>query len=225
MKFNIDTMQQENINITWQQVSLIERFSSVLYPLDLVELLRILPTIGFVVPDISRAGVQDILNPIAHKGNIGLVVNRDNKTIGVKGLQIEEVIESYIELRSFYTERLDPSDGLHTQYIEFQGDGWAKSNNNPLNVFSSFWENGRQLKELANVINLPISNFGVQLVTPNKDPNDPEWFQFIIDPLIPSASKRYRIRCVWRGVDIKRLLKEFSRINNMLLRLINKLEE
>ena len=146
--------KESKIQIAWRQVSVIEGFSSVLYPLDVFELLKQLPSIGYVVPELVLRGTPEQGRPIAIKGDVELIINQEGRTIGVRGRDVEKVVESYRELRGFYMERLDPSPGLATRYLEFDGRGWASSDGNPNAVFTKFWNNHQSwqftLKSLAN---------------------------------------------------------------------------
>lgn len=218
------TEQKQVIQIVWHRAAVIERFSSVLYPLDIAELLRQLPTIGYVVPELVLRGTPEVGKPIAQKGDIELVINQDNKTIGVRGREAEKAVVSFKELRDFYLQRLDPSPGLATQYLEFDGEGWARSENNPSASFASFWSDYGPLQELGVILESDAVNFGVQLVPPNKDPNTPDWFHIYLEPLIPSAARRYHVRCIWRDTDVEQLLKKFAKIDDTLQNLIKKIE-
>jgi hypothetical protein len=69
-----------------------------------------------------------------------------------------------------------------------------------------------------------VVDFGVRLVPPNRDPNSPEWFHVIIEPLIPSATKRYTFRFIWRGADMEQLLDKFGKTDETLRKLIKRIE-
>ena len=213
------------IEIHWYSVSIVERFSSPLYPLDALELLRQLPIIGYIVPEQVLRGIPVSNQPIARKGDVELIINQDNKTIGLKGREIGRTIEYFKELRQFYFEHLDPSPGLLTQYMEFNGEGWAKSGNNPTATFSSFWANNENLVQLGKIIGMDVSNFGVQLVPPNQDPNSPEWFHIYLEPHVASASRRYHVLYIQRGSKVEQLLDRFSRVDDFVIDLIKKIEE
>ncbi|MBE9501119.1 MAG: hypothetical protein KAX23_03735 [Dehalococcoidia bacterium] len=216
--------KQAELQIVWHQVTVIERFSSVLYPLDILELLKQIPTIGYVVPELVLRGTLEAGKPIATKGDVELIIDQDKKTVGVKGRDPDNAVESFQELRQFCLERLDPSPGLTTQYVEFDGQGWAKSEKDPTEICSRFWASYTPLRDLGRMLEADVTNFGLQLVPSNKDPNDPEWFHIYIEPLIFSSRRRYRLRCIWRGSDLEQLLMKFSKVEDSLERLISKIE-
>ncbi len=215
--------EQKELQIVWQQVSIVERFSSVLYPLDLQELLKQLPAIGYIVPELVLKGTPEIGKAIATKGDIDLIINQDNKVLGVNGRSPEKSIEAFQELRQFYLEHLDLSPNLVIQYVEFNGNGWLKSKRNPLEVLSHFWSKFEPLRELGKVLGQDVINFGLQL-SPPKDPIDPDWFHIYIDPHITASTSRYRIRWIWRGHDLKEVIEKHGKVNELLKGLISKIE-
>lgn len=216
---------EPNVKIVWHQVSIIERFSSVLYPLDILELLRQIPTIGYIVPELLlRRGTAEEGKPLATKGDIELLINQDNKTIGVRGRDSEKVNAAYQELRAFWLEHLDPSPGLATQYLEFDGQGWAKAKISPIAVCSTFWANYLPLREFGKLLETEVTNFGLQLTPPNKDPNGPDWFHIYVEPLIVSSDKRYRIRYLYRSPEPEIFLKKLPQIDKALQKILLRLE-
>jgi hypothetical protein len=120
-------------------------------------------------------------------------------------------------------ERLDPSPGLATQYIEFDGQGWAKSDHSPTAAFASFWSDFVPLHDLGSVLEEDVSHFGIELVSPNRDPNTAEWFHITIRPFVPSPA-RYLIRFLWRGSDVEGMLSKVAHTEDILRKLIRKIE-
>lgn len=215
--------KQSSIKLVWHQISIIERFSSVLYPFDVLELLRMLPNLAYVVPELVARGMPEPGRALATKGDIELALNQDNKILGVRGRDTGATILAFQDLRRFCFEQLAPSPGLTTHYLEFDGQGWAESGSNPLETLARFWGSFRPLGELAKLVETEVTNYGVQL-TPPKDPNDPSWFHIYIEPLVASSNSRYRIRYIWRGPDVDEMLGKFAEVDDTLKRLISIIE-
>ncbi|MBI2857538.1 MAG: hypothetical protein HYX90_00550 [Chloroflexi bacterium] len=218
------TADGKQFRIGWHEVSILERFSSVLYPIDIMELLRLLPTIEYLVPALVLRGTPEIGKPIATKGDAELVLNQENKTIGIRGRDIATAVKWFTELRKFYMEKLDPSPGLETQYVEINCEGWAKSGTSPNASFASFWSNCHELEELGAIVGKDAVNYGIQLAPANTDPNRPDWFHFYIEPLIVSSDKRYRVKCIWRESQAEPALTKFVGIEGLVEKMIRKIE-
>ena len=69
-----------------------------------------------------------------------------------------------------------------------------------------------------------VSHFGIELVAPNRDPNTTDCFHILIKPLIPSAEKRYVVRFTRRGPDMDAMLTKFAGTEDVLRRLIRRIE-
>lgn len=214
--------KQPGVKVAWRQVNVSEKFSSVLYPIDVFELLRTLPNVAYVVPDLVLRGTPEQGKPIATKGDIELLVNQENKTLGVRGRDIDATISAFRDLRKHSREQLDPSPALATQYVELDAQGWAETKTSATQAYARFWAGVSAVADLAKVLGEEAMNFGVQLCPP-RDSNDPNWFHIYIEPLVGTA-KRHRIRYVWRGQDTEAMLDKFRTVDDRIEKLISKIE-
>lgn len=217
-------MSISDIQVTWRRVTISQRFSSVLYPLDVFELLRQLPTIGYVVPELVLRGTPEPNKPVAQKGDMELLIDQGNKTLGVAGRDVHKTIASFKELSSLCIERLDLSPAIAIDYVELNGDGWAKTDQSPVSSFSSFWSSCKLFPDLAKAVGEEVVNFGVELAPPYKDPNGPEYFNIILQPLFASATKRYQFNYLKRGANTVTMLDAFAKADDTMKRLIMKIE-
>jgi hypothetical protein len=215
--------QKTAVEVVWQQVSTVERYSSPLYPINIPRLLAQLPLVGYIVPDLVLRGTPEQGKPIAMKGDTELVINTDNKTLGVKDKDPESTVNAFRELRKFCLERLDPPP-LAVQYVEFDGAGWIKSKDNPLKVFSSMWHESKALQKLGSIIGEETTNYGVEIVPKDTDPNNAKWFHISIQPYPPSGTKEYIVRWIWREPDSERFLKKSAKCTETLRTMISTIE-
>lgn len=209
--------------IAWLNVNIVERFSCVLYPLELLSLLRQLPTIGYVVPELVLRGTPDPNSPIASKGAVELLINQDNKTLGIRGRTPREALDSFQELREFW-QNMDPSDKLSTHYVEFDGNGFVQTGENPLRSFERFWSGCAQLEFLGQTLGEDLTNYGVHLVRSGQDPNSEDWLHVQLDPLAVSSNNRYHLRWIWRGADVDSMLNRFATVEVAVGRLLESIE-
>ncbi len=222
----MDSSRVENLKPRWRRLRLVERFANVLYPIDLFELLRQLPKAGYVVPPKIFKGVIEPGEAAALKGNVELVANQDIRTLGIEGHEISpaEIIDSFNELRSFWHEKLEPSRSIETHYFELTGEAWVKTRKNPVKVFGQYWAQFSKMQELNKILGCEASNFGLQLTPTNTDPNNANWFDVRIHPLIVSSTNCYYINLVWRNEDIDKAIKAFSKMDSTIANLILEVE-
>ena len=215
---------EQGLELRWISVRLVERFRNVLYPIDIPMLLRLLPNIGYVVPEKGLKGVIEPGGALAIKGNLELILNQDNRTLGVSGRDVSEVLEGFNELRSFWTVHLNPSPSAETHYIELGGEGIISSQNNPSRVFSEFWGRFDIMQKLSGIVGLDVTNFGFRLVPRNIEVNNTEWFDLRIQPQVISSANQYYINIVWRSKDMEVALNSFTKVNDKIDALIRKIE-
>lgn len=212
-------------NPKWFSLRLIERFSNVFYPIEIPLLLRALPTIGYIVP---KKVLKNVLEPgesIATKGNLELIFNQDNKTFGVEGRDLAEVIAGFNELRSFWVDQIKPSPPAQTHYVEMVGETLLPSTQNPNKILSEFWVGNKKLDKINQITGLDTVNFGLNLVPKNTEPNSTDWFSLNISPHILSSVNRYSIRVVWRIGNLEKALDNFCKINETILSIIKEVEK
>jgi hypothetical protein len=217
--------KKETRAIKWVDVRLVERFSNVLIPIEIPVLLRLLPSIGYIVPAKRLKGVIDPGDSIAVKGNVELLINQDNRSLGVAAGNISELIEGFNELRSFWTEQINPQPAAETHFIELGGQGFKGTDTKPSESFNRFWSEFNRMKDLKKAIGFDVANFGLQLVQKDLEPNGPEWFDITIHPQVTSSANQYYIRTVWRTSNLESGLKNFSQLDSIVDRLIKEIEK
>lgn len=220
----MDKGKREGLYLQWVSLRVIERFINVLYPIDIPMLLRLLPNIGYVVPKKVLKGFVEPGEALAVKSNIELILNQDNKTLGVSGRDVSEVLEGFNELRSFWIEHLNPSPSAETHYIELGGEGIINSQNNPSGVFSEFWGRFDIMQKLSGIVGLDVTNFGLRLVPRNIEVNNTEWFDLRIQPQVISSANQYYINIVWRSKDMATAINNFKKVNETIGGVIREVE-
>ena len=216
---------KKNLSVQWIRVTLLERFLNVLYPIDMAVLLRELPQIGYVVPRKVLKGVLELGEALAIKGDIELLINQDNKTIGVEGREVIGVIDSFKELRNFWLEKLNPSPKAETHYIEIGGQGYVLTDRNPMTVFGDFWADSKKIGVLGGIIGLDVMNFGLRLVSKDNEVNSPDWFDLRIQPQVISSENQYYVNLVWRCKDMQVALENFKKIDEITRSLAREVEK
>jgi len=220
-------MKKDNapkLPLQWRSLRLLERFKNVLYPIDMSTLLRLLPTIGYIVRAKTLKGVLEAGEPVAIKGNVELLVNQDNKTLGVEGRQTSEVINGFRELRSFWLEQLTPSPSAETHYVELAGQCVIRSLKNPTLVFTGFWSQLEGLGKLSRIVGFDVTNFGMRLVPQGMNPNNTDWFDLRIQQQVISSANHYFVDIVWRNKEMEKVMDGFSKVDETISALIREVE-
>lgn len=160
---------------------------------------------------------------LATKGSIEVISNIERRTIGIvsekstRDLQIaqEDLEQIYLELGIEETNLL---------IFEFIGLFVATSTRSPLELIKSFNVENNVLQKIGSVLEEDIVPLGLKLTNKGGNPVSKDWFQITIEPVYPTANKRYQIRVIIRGEKGK--VKSFIKnIEKRLTKIIEKLEE
>lgn len=188
------------------QATLIERFRAVLYPIDLVTLFDLLPQQSWIVPSrrFDEQGNQR-LDTLPSKGNARLRADPGNKTIGVDGNDVSEVLKVFRELREFVRKTHDLSPEVVTDYVEFRYIGWAKGSSNPAETFRAWWGGSERVSSFGALLAkyLPAHGnafgpYGLRFALSGLDANRPNWGEVQIVPQNISGHLRYAFDILFR---------------------------
>ena len=190
------------------QVVLSERFDSVLYPIEIIDLFDRLPEFGWVVS--RRMDEQGTLRlrDAPSKGNVRLVIDTANKTLGVSGNDLTETLNEYRGLRSLIRELIEFPPQVVTDYVEFRYTGSISGETNPPQVFSAWWGEYDRAINLGEFLGErlpsdagPLSPYGIRFAPSGIDANRPNWTEFSITPSNIAGHKYYLFDLLFRHED------------------------
>ena len=202
-------------NVQPSTSALIERFHSVLYPFPLERVLDALPSKGWLVPFVEREAGEVKLAGQPSKGNVKLVFDVSNKTVGVRGIDPDEALNEFRELSEFLLKDFGLSPEVRTHYVEFRFVGTVDTagpgSKTPPEVLEAWWADHPRSSAFARVMEkwLPgdgIGVYGVRMATRGKDANRPNWAELTVGPSATSGTRFYnfdpstetRTKPLWR---------------------------
>lgn len=220
----MDKDENIGLKIQWMPIRLVERFMNVLYPIEIPVLLRLLPNIGYIVPQKLYKGIIEPGEALAVKGNTELLLNQDNKTLGLEGNNIKELVERFNELRNFWQEKINPQPPAITHYVEIAGSGFIETTSKPRENFVHYWSGFERMNAFSKFIGFNVINFGIRLVDQSLEPNSPEWFEIRVNPEIISSENRYYINVVWRTKELANSVENINRLEDIIIKAVNEIE-
>lgn len=160
---------------------------------------------------------------VATKGSIEVVSNIERRTTGVESEKSTRDLQvAQEDLEQIYLELGIEENNLLT--YEFTGSFIASSTRSPLGLIKSFNLENNILQKIGSVLDEDIVPVGLKLTNKEGNPTSKDWLQIAIEPLYPTANKRYQIHVIYRGEKGK--VNEFiKKIEKNLSKIIEKLEE
>ena len=212
-----------------QLSSLVVRYDAVLYPFQVPELLRVLPESGWIVPKAVLRRDQIAAEDLPTKGDAYVVLNQENKTLGVQGLELGEVITGYEELMDLVGAMFALPPSVTPQYLELRHRGWAQGQAEPATVMTEWWQELSQVMDLGAFVGEAMGAdpsqllpWGFNLAPAGVDANRPDWTQVQI---LPEAIRdnRFRFDIIHRRSVPDEVLTVARRMPEVLLDILERI--
>ena len=210
---------------------MIARYSTVLYPVDILMLLSILPAKGWVVPEIIREGDGGItLERRPAKGGIRLSFDIGNKTLGAEGEDPAELTERFREVLDAANEVGDADILREIAYVELRCIGAAKGSRTPVQVLGQFWTGASNVEAFGKLVSdrFPtkqvLGPYGVR-IAPMESPNQPEWTEIALSPVAGAAPTWYHFDVIYRRKEMDPVETACQNLDQSLRRIFAELEK
>lgn len=214
------------------------RLKRILFPIDIRELIGILPSLGYtVLPQVLQAlpgpGMIEITHmtasgPIARKGNLIVDINSDKGFIGVGSssapgikISIADIESAFNEIERAVCDNFDINQNTDIWFYEMLAKFDCEVKNN---ILKNKFTNKTLLTRLGNIIGKEVTLYGIRLVPSGAVPNQEEWFDITIQPHIYRPNKIYQISVIYRSPDRNDVLTKFKNLETTLSKIIEELQ-
>ena len=206
------------------------RTDFIIFPIDYGDLRDSLVKHGYVPiappPTTQAVGVRlGAIGQIARKGDNSITFDPDRQIIGVDGVLTTEVIQVFDDLEQILIEELKIDLPNSVRFFETLSEYRLITNKNPRNVFDKFPMMTDILDRISTVIGVDVSPFGFRVGSRGVVPNQEEWMDIRIEPVVVRADSEYYIYPVYRSRDKEKVKKFLVSLEDILLKIVGILEE
>lgn len=186
------------------------RLNFVVFPVDPADLSAQLAAAGYqtsgqqqpVPPVTSRLRLRiGVVGEIARKDNLTIDMDPDKQILGASGNDILKVTSAYDEVHRIIEEKMGLPLSKFASFYEAIGNFEVVTGNNPLMKIAGASTMQEMAKSIGAVLGTDVSPFTVRVSSRGAVPNQTEWFEITMEPLIPKSDTTYFVSVVFRSAE------------------------
>lgn len=181
------------------------RYSLPLFPVNIERLVRLLPQLGYLVPEPIEPdfGVRSIgSGTLATKGEVRLRISGPYGSVAIRGSDSVEVLNEFGAIEDLLLNEMGIQQTSDVSFYELQSQAAIEARaGSPLKTITERCAPTPVLDQFASVLGQSVCNFSFRLVPPGTSPNSTEWFDVRIEPHILQPNRLYSIHCVFRNSE------------------------
>lgn len=186
----------------YRRLSLAVKYGSVLFPFDHVQFLRALSKQGFTLPEsigpVPLGRRLEVSGIVGRKGEVSVRLDAERQVLAVEAPDVETSLVEMDSLESLLESEFDIDSPSLAHYYEFLAGLTVKAKKNPLESWYAHFAQVPMIGEASKVLGTEVSPFGIRLAPKGEVPNQPNWFEIRIEPLVRSATAYHHIEVVYR---------------------------
>lgn len=214
-------------NPAYRQVSLAIKYNAVLFPFEAIQFLRALSKQGFILPEPIApvpSGMKLEFSGIAgRKAEVSVRLDQVRHVLGVSALDMKTALTEMDLLEDLVRNEFNLDSSSLAQYYEFLASLVVRAKKNPLESWYKHLGQVPIIKKASQVIGMEVSLFGVRLASKGEAPNQTNWFDIRIEPLIESATDHHIIEVTFRRSrrdEVFAFVRRFDEVLGALLSLV-----
>jgi hypothetical protein len=218
------------LKATYRNLSLAVRYNSVLFPFDVTQFLRALSRQGFILPEELMQPVPlgrrlDVSGFVARKGEIAVRIDTKRHIVAVNTIDVKTVVTEMDVVDSLLSDELDFDGSDLVQFYEFSAGLTTKAKRNPLDSWQTHFSQIPIINEFSKILGAEVSPLGLRLSESGQVPNQPDWFDIRIAPLIQSAENYHFVEVVFRNSQRDKVFDFARGFEDTLIALLSLVEQ
>src|SRR5437899_6965889 len=147
-----------------------------------------------------RLGIVGVL---AQKGENLVTFDPDRQIIAVDGVSAMDVLSSFKEIEEIIREEIQVDISDSVRFYEIISEHQITTNKSPKKVLENLPGLSELSAKISGFIGVDVSPFGLRLGSRGKNPNQEEWMDIRVEPVIVKADSQYYVAVVYRSHDGK----------------------
>ena len=207
------------------------RLRGLFFPLGFSDIIQLVDKAGFALvaplkerPSLPAGGQIVVAGRIAEKGDLKFNVEPDRGVINLEGKSIEDVLSEFNALENLVLQEFAVDFNKERRFYEIVSDLTIMVDKDPIDTMSKLFYDSKALSDFSAILEEGTGNYGVRLVRKSQDPNNEEWWEYRIEPLIAKSKSTYYCNVIYRSSDKAKVEKAAKTLIDRVERLISAME-
>ena len=208
------------------------RLGGIFFPLGFSEITQIVEKTGFSLvaslrekPLLPAGGQLVVGGRIAEKGDLSFNVDPNRGIITVEGNVIENVLTEFNAIEDLAREEFAVDFVREASFYEIIAELTMAVHKNPIETVSKLFSGSKVLSDFSTILEEDVGNYGVRLVKTRQVPNEEEWFEYRIEPLVAKPRNAYHSTVIYRSRVKDEVTKAATRLIDTVGRLVSTMEK
>lgn len=223
---------------TYKEKTRIERFTfsvrlkGIFFPLAFSDVVQLVDRAGFTLvaplkerPSLPPGGQLVVVGRIAEKGDLKFNLDPERGVINLEGKNIEDVLSEFNAIEDLARREFAVDFNKEQRFYEILADLTVNTDKDPIKTMSKLFSDSKSLSTFSAILEDGTGNYGVRLVRKGQDPNQEEWWEYRIEPLLTKSRNTYYSTVVYRSEDKDKVVKAAKELIERVAQLIIAMEQ
>ncbi len=186
-------------------VSYSVRLNNIILPLDVFTFSKLLVTSGFStvkVGETTTEGLVAVRGDIARKGNTIVRLDQAKMVIGVDGTRKQEVLDVFKEVSAILS-KVGVELSENARFYELLANYMVEADKSPMASIQNFFS-PLKLEQFDKIMESKSTLSTVKIVPRDTEIDSEDYYDIVVEPLIPRPHKAYALSVVYRSKDGKK---------------------
>ena len=208
------------------------RLGGIFFPLGFSEITQLLNKAGFTLsaslrerPSLPAGGQLIVGGRIAQKEDISFNVDPNRSIITVEGSTIENVLKEFNAIEDLARQEFAVDFKREGRFYEIMADLIIVVHKNPVETVSKVFSDYKVLSDFSTILKEEVGNYGVRLAKKRQVPNEEEWFEYSVEPLVAKPRSAYHSTVIYRSKDKDNVMKAATGLIETVGQIVSTMEE
>ena len=208
------------------------RLGGIFFPLGFSEITQLLDKAGFtLVPPLRErpmvpAGAQLLAGGrIAQKGDLWFNLDPNRGIITVEGNVIGNVLTEFNVIEDLARQEFAIDFTREGQFYEAIAELTIVVYKKPVETVSKLFSDSKILSDFSTILREEVGNYGIRLVKRGQVPNEEEWFEYRVEPLVAKPRNTYYSNVIYRSKVKDNVVKAATELVETIRQLVSTMEK